>query len=336
MTGTPPTRVTTLQDVALLAGVSTATASKALADRYGVRASTRQRVLEAADQLHFTPNSLARDLLRGGTQSIGIITSNLDGRFAPKVVRGTEEGAASEDSSVILCNSRGDPALESHYVGELLKRRVRGLVLVSDNPEDREPLARPLPIPVAYAYSGCASPAQTSFVSDDVAAGRMAAEALIAAGRRRIAHITGPASQSPARNRARGVVDALAAAGLSLVGGTPMHGSWSESWGWIATARLLDSCELVDAIVCGGDQIGHGARLQLDRSSVEVPGAIGLVGFDNSLTLNRESRLPFSSVDMQLTVIGRAAGRALAAGPGGLVPGRHLVPGTLVHPARTL
>ena len=270
MTGTSPTRVTTLQDVAQLAGVSTATASKALSDRYDVRASTRQRVLEAADQLHFMPNTLARDLLRGDTHTIGIITSNLDGRFAPEVVRGAEEGAALEGSSVILCNSRGDRALESYYVGELLKRRVRGLLLVSDNPEDREPLARPIPIPVAYAYSGCSSPAQTSFVSDDVAPGRMAAEASIAAGRRRIAHITGPASQSPARNRARGVAEALAAAGLSLVGGTPMHGSWNEAWGWDATARLLDSGESVDAIVCGGDQIGHGARLQLERRSVNV------------------------------------------------------------------
>ena len=336
MTGTRPKRVTTLLDVAQLAGVSIATASKALSDRYDVRASTRQRVLEAAAQLHFTPNSLARDLLRGGTQSIGVITSDLDGRFAPKVVRGAEDGAASGGCSVILCNGRGDPALESHYVGELLKRRVRGLLLVSDNPEDREPLARSVPVPVAYAYSGCTDTAGASFVSDDVAAGRMAAEALIAAGRRRIAHITGPADETPARNRAQGVVEALAADGLSLVGDAPRHGAWSEKWGWDGVAALLDSGEPVDAIICGGDQIGHGARLQLERRGADVPGAIGMVGFDNSLTLNRESRLPFSSVDMELVALGRAAAQVLTVDPDHFAPGRHLVPGTLVHPVKTL
>jgi len=74
----------------------------------------------------------------------------------------------------------------------------------------------------------------------------------------------------------------------------------------------------------------------LNGARSTLPGTVGLIGFDNSLTLNRESRLPFSSVDMELVGIGRAAAQALAASSGEITSGRHLVPGTLVHPVHTL
>jgi LacI family transcriptional regulator len=81
-------RRATISDVASLAGVSIATASKALNGRHDVRASTRQRVLEAAEELSFQPNALARGLLSGQTRTVGLLTSDSVGRFGIPVLLG--------------------------------------------------------------------------------------------------------------------------------------------------------------------------------------------------------------------------------------------------------
>ena len=87
----PRARPTRLSDVARLAGVSVATASKALNGRDHVRTETRHRVLEAAEQLSFSPNTLARGLLAGRTGTVGLLTSDLEGRFSIPILMGAED-----------------------------------------------------------------------------------------------------------------------------------------------------------------------------------------------------------------------------------------------------
>jgi LacI family transcriptional regulator len=122
-------RVATLADVARLAGVSVATASKALNGRDHVRAETRSRVLEAAEQLSFTPNSVARSLLAGRTGTVGLLTSDLEGRFSIPILMGAEDAFGAGRVAVFLCDARGDTIREQHHVQVLLNRRVDGLIV---------------------------------------------------------------------------------------------------------------------------------------------------------------------------------------------------------------
>jgi LacI family transcriptional regulator len=175
----------TLAHVAERAGVSKSTASKALAGRYGVSAATRGRVVAAAEELRFSPNLLARGLGGGRTHTVGIVTPDIDGRFAPQIMAGVEDALGTDRSSVIMCNSRGRDDLETHHIRELLQRSVDGLILVGNRPEPRAPIAVDSPVPVVYAFASSTDQNDTSVVCDNVEAGRMAVRHLTAMGKRR-------------------------------------------------------------------------------------------------------------------------------------------------------
>ena len=328
-----PDQTVTLADVAAAAGVSMATASKALADRYDVALKTKERVQKVAEELAFSPNMLARGLLGGKTQSVGIITNDLDGRFAPSIMKGAEDALGADSSHVIMCNSRGNPELELHHAKALLGRRVDGLLVVGDEPEPRGPLQLRTRVPVVYVYAPCSEPLSTSIVCDNVETARTATNSMIMSGRRHIAHIGGPATASAAKDRAEGTRLAVEASGLELVGRAALWGDWSQTWGWEATGKLLDGNDPVDAIVCGDDQIARGAREQLEARRLRVPEDVALVGFDNWAVLSGVGRHPFSTMDMNLVELGQAAARAVAQRD--LVPGIHKLPGTLVDRGTT-
>lgn len=310
-------RAVTLTDVARLAGVSVATASKALNGRDQVRAETRARVVEAAERLSFSPNALARGLLAGRTGTVGLLTSDLDGRFSIPILMGAEDAFGAGRTSVFLCDARGDAIREQHHVRALLSRRVDGLIVVGARPDPRPSLGRDLPVPVVYAYAPSEDPADLSLVTDNVGGGRLAVEHLIARGRRRIAHLTGDVTYGATTDRAAGARAALESAGLPLAGGEVMFGEWSEAWGRGATRLLLEREPDVDAIFAGSDQIARGVLDALHELGKDVPEDIAVVGYDNWEVLAANSRPPLSSVDIRLEDLGRVAAERLVAAIGG-------------------
>ena len=309
-----PTRArpTTLADVARLAGVSVATASKALNGRDHVRAETRHRVLEAAEQLSFLPNTLARGLLAGRTGTVGLLTSDLEGRFSIPILMGAEDAFGAGKVNVFLCDARDDTIREQHHVQALLSRRVDGLIVVGSRTDPRPSLGRDLPVPVVYAYAPSEDPDDLSIICDNVGAGRLAVEHLIACGRTRIAHISGDPRYAAARDRAEGVLAGLADAGLSQVGDV-RYSSWSEAWGRSAAAMLLDRHPDVDAVFCGSDQVARGVMDMVRERGRRIPDDVAVMGFDNWEVLAADARPPLTSVDMNLEEVGRAAARAVFA-----------------------
>jgi LacI family transcriptional regulator len=300
-----------LRDVARLAGVSVATASKALNGRDQVHPDTRQRVLETAKRISFTPNPLARGLLAGQSGTVGLLTNDLEGRFSIPILMGAEDAFGAGRMSVFLCDARDDAIREQFHLEALLARRVDGLIVVGSRTDPRPSLGPRLPVPVVYAYAPSTDPRDVSLVPDNTAAGTMAAEHLISIGRRRIGHISGDPGYAAARDRGAGVVTALSAAGLSLVGDQVLYGHWSEAWGRAAANTLLDQHPDLDAIVCGSDQIARGALETLRDRGLDVPGSVAIASFDNWQILAAESRPPLTSVDMNFEQLGRLAAERL-------------------------
>lgn len=305
-------RRATLADVARLAKVSQPTASKALNGRSHVRAETRARVLAAAEQLSFSPNTLARGLLAGRTGTVGLLTSDLEGRFVIPILMGAEDAFGAGKVNGFLCDARGDTIREQHHVEALLSRRVDGLIVVGSRTDPRPSLGRDLPVPVVYAYAPSDDLDDLSIVCDNVAAGRLAVEHLIGCGRTRIAHISGDPNYGASRERAEGALAALADAGLPLIGEV-RYGAWSEGWGWAAATLLFDQHPDVDAIFCASDQVARGVMDTLRERDRDVPGDIAVIGFDNWEVLSANARPPLTSIDMNLQVLGRTAAQALFA-----------------------
>ncbi|GAA1918097.1 LacI family DNA-binding transcriptional regulator [Microbacterium aoyamense] len=302
----PASRAATLSDVARLAGVSIATASKAINDRDDVAVATRQRVLRAAEELSFTPNAMAKGLLAGRTGTVGLLTSDLEGRFMIPILMGAEDAFGAGQVNVFLCDARGDAIREQHHLKALLSRRVDGIIVVGRQTDPRPTLGQDLPVPVVYAYAPSDDPRDLSLTPDNYAGGRLAIEHLVACGRTRIAHISGDPAYAAAQDRLAGARAAMDAAGLELVG-DPMFSEWTEHWGRDAAAMLLAKHPDVDAIFCGSDQIARGVldtARDLDR---RVPDDLAVIGYDNWEVLATNSRPELTSIDANLQQLGRQA-----------------------------
>ena len=304
--GETAAKAATLNDVALRAGVSIATASKALNDRGDVAAATRARVLAAAEELAFTPTAMARGLLAGRTGTVGLLTSDLEGRFMLPILMGAEDAFGAGRINVFLCDARGDAIREQHHLRELLSRRVDGIIVVGRQTDPRPSLGQGIPVPVVYAYAPSDDPRDLSLTPDNVEGGRLAVEHLLACGRRRIAHISGDPSYAAAQDRLTGARAALADAGLEFVG-APMFSEWSEHWGRDAAALLLQRHPEIDAIFCGSDQIARGALDSARDLGRSVPDDLAVMGYDNWEVLATNSRPELTSIDANLQQLGRQA-----------------------------
>lgn len=332
-----PAAATTLADVAARAQVSLSTASKALNGRDGVSPLTRQRVREAADALGFRPSGVARSLATGRTNTVGLITHDLVGRFSIPLLMGIENAFGVNEVSVLLSDARGDEIRERHHLRSMLSRRVDGLVIVGARPDPRPSIGQNLPVPVVYAYAPSSDPKDCSIISDNTLAGRLAVEHLLSLGRTRIAVIQGDHTYGASTARADGALQALADAGLSPVGEQVLYGEWSEVWGRSATRLLMSRFPQIDGIVCGNDQIARGALDTLRDLTVEVPGRVAVVGHDNWSPVIDGCRPSLTTIDMNLEEIGQTAARRLREAMDGsprhgveLVAGRLVVAGSTV------
>ena len=303
----------TIRDVARLAGVSIGTASKALNANGRLSAETRGRVLRVASDLGYRPNSLAQSLHRARSMTVGILSNDSFGRFAFPIVEALERRLFDHGIAVFMCNATDDPLRERRHIDQLLTKRVDGLVVTArraDRREPIEPVARGLP--VVYVYSQVESPDALCLLPDDKGGAALAVNHLVALGRTRIAHITGPERFEAVRLREEGFRGALAEAGLVVEPERCLSGDWSEAWGREATRRLFERRRPPpDALFCGNDQIARGAIEGLRDLGRSVPADVAVVGFDNWEVMAKGARPPLTSVDMNLHALGRAAGECL-------------------------
>jgi LacI family transcriptional regulator len=262
--------------------------------------------VDAAKKMSFTPSQVARSLLAGRTGTVGLLTSDLEGRFVIPILMGAEDAFGAGEVNVFLCDARGDAIREQYHLRALLNRRVDGIIVVGSQTDPRPSLGHDLPVPVVYAYAPSEDPTDLSITPDNEAGGREAIEHLVSVGRSRIAHITGDPSYAAARDRVTGSLAAIRAAGLEPVGDV-MFSNWSERWGRDATAALLARYPDVDGIVCGSDQIARGALDTLRDLGRSVPEDVAIVGFDNWEILATNARPELTSIDANLQELGRTA-----------------------------
>lgn len=321
----------TLADVAGVAGVSVGTASRALSGKGRMRPDTRGRVMDAAARLGFRPNEHARSLLAGRSWTVGLITTDGMGRFSTPVLLGAEDALGAGKIAVLLCDTRGDHIRERYYVETLVARRVDGIIVTDPRTAPRAPLAGTRDIPTVYAISPSTDSKDMSVVCDDKGGTRLAVEHLLGIGRTKVAHITGPMSHAAARERSDQARATLADSGLELAGGRTFFGEFSEAWGRRAVAAVLRAAPETDGIFCGNDEIARGVTDALRELDRRVPEEIAVVGYDNWEVMALAARPPLTTVDMNLTEVGRlSALHLLNAIDSEATPGIHALESTLV------
>jgi LacI family transcriptional regulator len=304
-------RPATLIEVAERAGVSLTTASKAINGKNRVSDETRARVMAAAKELSFTPSPIARGLTTGRTSTVGfIIADSLSHRFAVPVMLGAEAALGEIDLSMITCDARGDPARSLELARMLATRKVDGMMVLGDNNAVTASVTRHVDVPVVYVYGESDDPDDVVHMPDDDNGIGLLVDHLLATGRRRIAHVTGPGHATAVAHRVEGISSRLASQQLRLAAPV-MHGQWSQRWARSATAALLAQQPDIDAVLCGSDQIASGVLAALGDLGRRVPDDIAVTGYDNWGVFALETEPTLTTVDMNLEALGTAAAREL-------------------------
>jgi LacI family transcriptional regulator len=277
-------------------------------------------VLAAAEKLGFAPNLMAKSLLSGRTYTVGILTTDSIGRFTIPLLTGAEDALGAGQMSLLLCESRGDPIREQHYLRILLARRVDGIIVTGRSSDIRPSIGNDIPVPVVYALVESDDPNDLSILHDDTQGSVTAVQHLLETGRHNVAIVAGPERHLATQHRVEGAKRALSAAGEALVLGAPLYGEWSEKWGREAALRLIRSGAPLSGVFCASDQIARGVADGFRENGVTVPQQVGIVGVDNWDVMAGASRPPLTTIDLNLAELGHvAATRLLSAIDGHLI-----------------
>ncbi len=287
MSGRPPrdrrTGVATIRDVARLAGVSTATVSRALATPERVSAATRAQVMRVVADSGYAPNLLARSLRRHEAGAILVIVRDISNPFYPEIFRGVEGAARALGFNVLIGNTDDEPARERDYLQLVRTRRADGMIVVTGRLPESWAETPERPIPTVIACEPIAGIDLPIVQIDNEAAACDMVRHLIGLGHRRIAHITGPLDQIIAQQRLDGWRRALREAGLPAGEDLIMHGDFRLPSGVAAAKALLDRRPRPTAIFAANDESAIGAVQAIHEAGLSVPGELSVAGFDDIL-----------------------------------------------------
>ncbi|MFJ4045697.1 LacI family DNA-binding transcriptional regulator [Microbacterium sp. NPDC089987] len=274
-----------IDEVARLAGVSTATVSRALSGRGHVSDAARERVRSAADSLGYVVSSRASSLASGRTQNVGVIVPFLDRWFFGAVLSGVTSALMRAGYDVTLYNITADAAVRQQVFSTFLRRqRVDAVIAVAIELDDAE-TAQLLDLGLPVIGVGGPNPRLRTLTFDDTAVARLATEHLIALGHRDIAHIgAGPEFEAdfrvPSRRRL-GFEQALADAGIPANPALLEPADFTVDGGYRAATRLLSgSGPRPSAIFAASDEMAIGALLAARDLGIRVPEDVSIVGID--------------------------------------------------------
>ena len=326
----------TLSDVAKAAGVSLATASRAFngsRDRR-VRPELRDRVLEAARRLNYTPNAAAQQLAGGETKSVALVVHNIADPYFSSIAAGVERGASAFGGIVTLASTGTGVDSQIQVLETLRRQRPRALVLVGgvrDDPDDLSRLRAALSDFRALTGAGVAHVGQpvlgvSTVAVDNEAGAADLATALAGEGFSRFAVLSGPPGHLTAAARARGFAAAMAAAGVAHDPDIP--GEFTRDGGYAAMEALLARDERPDLVFAVNDVMAVGAMAAARELGVRVPDDIRVAGFDDIVTL-RDITPSLTTVHLDLEDIGERAVRLALddqeAGPHTVVVGGSVI-----------
>ena len=330
-----PRRRPTLEDVAARAGVSRATASRALTGSPRVTDETRAAVAAAAERLGYIPNRAARSLASHRTETVALVVSEpsvhlFADPFFAGTIRGIGAGLADSRYQLVLLMSQSD-ADHERVERHLLRGNADGVLLLSARTDD------PLPERLRGAGIPCVlagRPADGTDVSyvdaDNVGGAEQAVTHLVAQGRTTIATINGPPTLPPGADRLIGWRKALLDAGRRPVRGLAAAGGFTRGGGTAAAAALLARRPDVDGIFAASDLMAIGALDALRRAGRRVPEDVAVVGFDDS-GLAESADPPLTTVRQPIDDIGwHMADLLLARLDRGAAPSHVVLPTELV------
>lgn len=311
-------RAPTIEDVANHVELSVATVGRALGGYGRVSTSTRERVLQAARELNYHPNTIARGMKEQRTRTIGLIVGNITNPFFSTIVRAVEDTVSRYNLNVIVCNTDEDPQKELAHAKTLFERRVDGLIVSSTIFGD----ARAAKIAKTYygkriptvfvdrAVNGIPAPA---FFSDNVEGAYKATQHLLALGHRCIGVIVGKRALPTMAGRVQGYKNALSEFSVpftkALVMDSAVDADVGVEGGYSMTRRLLQQ-DRPSALLVMNNLLVVGTLKALKEAQLQIPQDLSLITWDD-FELAEHLTPPLTLVDQPTYTMGSLAAEQL-------------------------
>ena len=272
----------TIRDVAKLAGVAPITASRVISNTGYASDEVRQRVTQAAEQLGYVPNFLARSLRSKRTHTLALVLTDITNPFWTTVARGVEDAASEKGYNVIFCNTDESATKQYNYLEAMIQKQVDGILLVP---------ARSRENPISFLHQQNVQvvlldrrlPNMDADVvrCDSVGGAYQLVQLLLKLGHRRIAILSGPSGLSSADDRVSGYQRALDEAGLITEEQLIIYGEFSLESGYEMACKLLALPARPTALFAGNNFIAIGALKALHDAGLVVPEMMSVVSFDD-------------------------------------------------------
>lgn len=309
----PPRRALTLRDVSEASGVSEMTVSRVLRNRGDVSAATREKVQAAAKELGYVPNKIAGALASQRVNLVAVIIPSLSNMVFPEVMTGISEVLDETPLQPVVGVTNYKPEREEKVLYEMLSWRPSGIIIAGLEHSDASKamlVASGIPVVEIMDTDGEAIDAVVGL--SHRRAGRKTAEAIVKSGYKRIGFLgTKMPLDHRARKRFEGFTEALAKAGVEIADREFYEGGSALAKGREMTQAMLERSPDLDFLYYSNDMIGAGGLLYCLENGLDVPGKIGLAGFNGVELLDGLPR-KLATMDACRTEIGREAARIIA------------------------
>lgn len=306
----------TLKHIAEALGVSAMTVSRALNNRSNVDEKTRERVLEKAQSMGYTPNHVAKSLVSSKTYTIGVVIPEITHAFFPEVVRGIEEVTNASDYQLFLTNANEQFEREKRAIRALQSKRVDGILISSSQTVDDYSFYKEIintKTKVVF-FDRCIENVGASCVSvNDRASSKNITEHLITEHQyTKIAHLSGPQKVSVGQERYQGYLDALRKHNLPIEDKWIASGGFQEEAGYEGMKKILalPREEYPEALVAINDPVAIGAIKAIKEHRLIIPDDIAVTGFTDDIRAPLLD-VPLTTVHQPAYKVGKRAAQKL-------------------------
>jgi LacI family transcriptional regulator, gluconate utilization system Gnt-I transcriptional repressor len=331
-------RPLTLRDVSDACGVSEMTVSRVLRNRDDVSPATRERVLAAARTLGYVPNKIAGALASQRVNLVAVIVPSLANMVFPEVLSGISSGLNDSGLQPVFGFTDYSADREEEVLYEMLSWRPSGVILAGlEHSDAARMMLENSGIPVVEIMDIDGEPIDSVVGISHHQAGRQMAEAIVGAGYRRIGFLgTKSGADHRARKRLDGLIAGLADHGLTLAATELYTGGSSLRKGREMTAAILDANPDLDFLYYSNDMIGAGGLLWALEQGIDIPGRLGMAGFNGTDLLDGLPKR-LATIDACRFEIGEMAAQIIAGrGPAGIVGGARIVLTPRLDPGETI
>lgn len=298
-------------DIAKIAKVSSTTVSHVINKTRFVSPKTKDKVLEAIQELSYKPNLLARGLATGVTHTIGLVISDIKNPFYPEIIQGVEELAIRSEYNIFLCNTDYSVEKGLKSVGALLRKKVDGIIIASSQADKflfKELAESTIPF-VLVDWNE--SKINVDSIYFDFESGiREAVEYLISLGHKKIYFISGPKDLKTASIRENNFISIIKGYKSEGISYKIIEGNHKIDGGINAAKEIEKEKDMPTSIICSNDLTAIGAMKTLQTDGVKIPDQISIIGLDN-IMLSEIVSPALTTIELERYLIGKSAAELL-------------------------